>query len=1301
MPVLYGGAALRPAQQQRLLAKLQGVVPNIMAVSAHHVYMTEHAPALTESQSQVLLDLLDLPQWQEALEEPMGQRLFVIPRLGTQSPWSSRATDILHRCALQGLGRLERACVFDLATESGAALSEAELVKIGPLVCDKMTQQVILNPQRFREIFKTASAHSFDTVPVLEQGVKALQDINKQLGLALSADELDYLAQAFKDRGRDPSDVELMMFAQANSEHCRHKIFNAAWTDKASGDALPDTLFAKIKHTHAAHPEGILSAYHDNGAVLQGYQASVFFADPQSHVYRYTEEPAHFVIKVETHNHPTAIAPSPGAATGAGGEIRDEGATGRGARPKAGLVGFSVSNLHIPGYKRAWETTARRAPNIAAPLQIMLEGPIGAARFGNEFGRPTLCGYFRTYEQPETLDSAAASTWGYHKPIMLAGGLGHIRPASTHKKPIPAGTSLVVIGGPAMAIGVGGGAASSMAAGSQDEALDFASVQRANPEMQRRAQELINRCWAMGESNPILSIHDVGAGGLANALPEIVEDMGGARIELRDILSAEPGMTPLQLWCNESQERYVLAVDGDKMHVFMQMAQRERCPYAIVGEATAEAQLQVTDSQFENTPVDMAMATLFHDPPQLQKTRDSAQAVREQVDPADIDLKEAAMRVLQCPTVADKSFLITIHDRSVGGLVAAQQMVGPWQVPVGNVAVTASGFKGYTGEAMAIGERAPLAIIDAGASARMAVGEALTNIAAADIANLSSVSLSANWMAATGELDQDSALYAAVSSISMFCRELGICIPVGKDSLFMRTQWQDGKEVQEVKSPLSVVVSAFAPVDDIRLTLTPQVQTDVGPTALLLIDLSDEQYGLGGSVLAQAYSQIGAVVPDVPETATLVAFFNVIQALTKAGLLLAYHDRADGGLFATVCEMAFAGHTGLAVDVGELAATPLQSLFHEGLGAVVQIRAEQREAVDEVIHEYGLSERTHLLGTIADDDHITFSSGGEVILRERRVDWRRLWSTTSYHMQALRDNPQCAQQALNTLFEPKNSGLMANIGFDMDKDITAPLIKTSGCPEVAILREQGVNGHVEMAAAFEQAGFTPIDVHMNDLISGKMTLAQFQGLAVCGGFSFGDVLGAGRGWAHNILQHKKLRQQFETYFARKDTFTLGVCNGCQMLSQLAEIIPGTEHWPQFTPNLSDQFESRFVMVKVKASPSVLLQGMEGSIIPVIVAHGEGRVHYAEHSDLQAALGSETVALQYVDPQGTETDAYPANPNGSPYGITGVTSRDGRVTLMMPHPERVFRTVQCPWAPKGWGEKGAWARLFMNARVFVG
>ncbi len=1296
---LRGSPALSEFRLTRLTAAVAERVPALQGLHAEFIHFADTERSLTPEEHGVLDRLLTYGP-RSAAQAPAGQVLLVTPRPGTISPWSSKATDIAHNCGLSALRRLERGVVYTLALEGGRRLGDHELALVAPLLHDRMTEAVFTSLEEADGLFVQSEPAALSVVDLLGGGRAALAAANRELGLALAEDEIDYLVENFTQMGRNPTDVELMMFAQANSEHCRHKIFGADWV--IDGRAQKHSLFSMIRNTYASHPGGVLSAYKDNAAVMRGWPAQRFFPAPETHEYGSHAEDVHVLMKVETHNHPTAISPFPGAATGSGGEIRDEGATGRGSKPKAGLCGFSVSNLRLPELAQPWETDHGRPGRIVSALDIMLEGPIGAAAFNNEFGRPNLCGYFRTFE--ETVPGPdGPEVRGYHKPIMLAGGVGNIRAEHVEKGDIPVGAQLIVLGGPAMLIGLGGGAASSMATGESHEDLDFASVQRGNPEIQRRAQEVIDQCWQLGPDNPIVSIHDVGAGGLSNALPELVHDSArGGRFELRTIPNDDPGMSPMEVWCNEAQERYVLAVRQEDLARFTALCERERCPYAVIGEATEEQQLVLGDGLFDNIAIDMPLEVLLGKPPKMLRDVHRRPFHKPDFDSRGIDLQEAARRVLQLPSVADKTFLITIGDRSVTGMVTRDQMVGPWQVPVSDVAVTASDYQGYTGEAMAMGERTPLALLDHAASARMAVGEALTNIAAARIPALGDVVLSANWMAPAGHPGEDAGLFEAVQAVGMeLCPALGLAIPVGKDSMSMKTVWQEGGKEQAVTAPLSLIVSAFARVADVRRTLTPQLRTDCGDTDLILVDLGKGQHRLGGSALAQVYKHVGHRPPDLDDPKALKVFFAAIQDLNERGLLLAYHDRSDGGLFAAVCEMAFAGHCGVQLKLDDLGDDAAAALFAEELGALVQVRHQDVDEVLEWLHDAGVGRCTHVLGTLREDDRIVFTRARAEVLAGTRVEWQRLWSSTSFHMQALRDNPDCARQAYDALLDANDPGLRAELSFDPEEDVAAPYIASGARPRVAIMREQGVNGQVEMAAAFDRAGFAAVDVHMSDIIAGRSTLAEFQGLVACGGFSYGDVLGAGEGWAKSILFNARARDEFAAFFARPDSFGLGVCNGCQMLSTLHELIPGTEAWPRFVRNASEQFEARVSLVEVLPSRSLFLQGMIGSRLPIAVAHGEGRAEFAEARGAARALADKAAVLRFVDHYGRPAETYPFNPNGSPGGITGLTNGDGRFTIMMPHPERVFRTVQNSWHPDEWGEDGPWLRMFRNARLWLG
>ena len=1297
MLILRGAPALSAFRHGKLFAQLTSKVPAVTGLYAEFAHFADLGGELLDDERQVLDRLLKYGP-SVPVQAPVGRLFLVLPRFGTISPWSSKASDIARNCGLSKILRLERGIAYYVA----GVLSEADALAVAGVLHDRMTQQVLGALDGAAGLFSHAQPKPLSVVDVLGGGRAALEQANISLGLALAEDEIDYLVRSFGELGRNPHDIELMMFAQANSEHCRHKIFNASWD--IDGESQDKSLFGMIKNTHELHREGVLSAYKDNAAVIVGNVAGRFYPDPQTREYSAKQEAVHILMKVETHNHPTAIAPFPGASTGSGGEIRDEGATGRGAKPKAGLVGFTVSNLNIPGFVQPWEKPYGKPERIVTALDIMLEGPLGGAAFNNEFGRPALTGYFRTFEQSISTPRGD-EVRGYHKPIMIAGGMGNIREDHVQKDEISVGGKLIVLGGPAMLIGLGGGAASSMATGASSADLDFASVQRDNPEMERRCQEVIDRCWQLGENNPIRFIHDVGAGGLSNAFPELVNDAGrGGRFELRNVPNDEPGMTPLEIWCNESQERYVLSVDAADLEQFKAICERERCPFAVVGEATAEPQLTVTDRHFGNNAVDMPLNVLLGKAPRMHRS-----AVREAEQGDDfvasqVELGEAVSRVLSHPAVASKNFLITIGDRSITGLVARDQLVGPWQVPVADCAVTATSFDVYSGEAMAMGERTPLALLDAAASGRMAIGETLTNIAAARIEKIADIKLSANWMAAAGHPGEDARLYDTVKAVGMqLCPELGITIPVGKDSMSMKTRWNDAGEDKSVTSPLSLIVSGFAPVSDIRQTLTPQLVLDKGETDLVLIDLGRGQNRMGASILAQVYSKLGQQVPDVDDAEDLKAFFAVIQGLNADSKLLAYHDRSDGGLLATVLEMAFAGHCGLDICLDPLAGASDELaavLFNEELGAVIQVRQDDTEEILSQFSAAGLGDCVAVLGQPVHGEDVTIRFADAVVFSAERRLLQRDWSQTSYRLQRLRDNVRCADQEFEGLLDENNPGLSAKLSFDVNQDIAAPYIKTGVRPSIAILREQGVNGQVEMAAAFDRAGFAAVDVHMSDILSGRVSLEQFKGLVACGGFSYGDVLGAGEGWAKSVLFNSRARDAFQGFFERADSFALGVCNGCQMLSNLHELIPGSELWPHFVRNRSEQFEARVAMVQVQESASIFLQGMAGSRLPIAIAHGEGHAEFeSEEALLQADL-SGSVALRFIDNYGKVTETYPANPNGSPRGITGLCNKDGRVTIMMPHPERVFRAVQNSWRPAGWQEDGGWLRMFRNARVWV-
>ena len=1326
-----GGHALSPFRLEKLLNEIKTLNLPVTSIDTEYWHFCALARDLQPHELSALKKLLNETASRQAAQQT-GELFLVLPRPGTISPWSSKATDIARHCGLAAVERIERGIAFYVQT--GAALPETGKARLKSLLHDRMTEAVFGSFADAAKLFQHFAPQPLHTVDVMQGGREALLQANQTMGLALSPDEIDYLLHHFTHAQRNPTDVELMMFAQANSEHCRHKIFNADWI--VDGKPQDKSLFAMIRNTHQMHPQGTLVAYADNASIIEGAEILRFYPGERQ-VYGYAQEQTHLLMKVETHNHPTAISPFPGAATGVGGEIRDEGATGRGARPKAGLCGFSVSNLNIPDCLQPWERDSTGNPSgygkpsrIASALQIMLEGPIGGAAFNNEFGRPNLAGYFRTFEE-----RVGGEMRGYHKPIMLAGGIGQISSAHVHKEKFPPGALLIQLGGPGMLIGLGGGAASSMDTGANTEALDFDSVQRGNPEMQRRAQEVIDRCWQLqrsGSGNPILFIHDVGAGGLSNAFPELVHDSGrGGRFDLRNIPSEESSMSPMQIWSNEAQERYVLAIKPESLPLFTAICERERCPFAVVGEATGDEQLVVADRQSPMPPVDMPLPVLLGKPPKMTRNVTHGDKILPAVDLSGISLTEAAYRVLHLPAVADKTFLIAIGDRSVGGLSVRDQMVGPWQIPVADVAVTSMGFQTDRGEAFAIGERTPLALINPKAAARMAVGEAIANIAAAAIDSIEHIKLSANWMAAAGHPGEDAGLYDAVQAVGMeLCPQLGIGIPVGKDSMSMKTAWDESGSRKEVTAPLSLIVSAFAAVADVRATLTPQLRTGSADTELILIDLGQGQNRLGGSALAQVYKQVGNTAPDIDGAAgaqRLKGFFDTIQRLNRNHKLLAYHDRSDGGLFVALCEMAFAGHTGLTVNLDQLCFDPhgsdidgselrpeqmggrflerlLAVLFNEELGAVIQIATQHRSEAMQTLAEAGLRDHSFVIGHPNASDDIRLLRNNKPVLSEKRIDLQRAWSETTYRMQTLRDNPACAQQEYDRILDAADPGLQLTLSYDANDDIAAPFVQTGARPRMAILREQGVNGHVEMAAAFDRAGFTAIDVHMSDIIAGRVSLRDFNGFAACGGFSYGDVLGAGEGWAKSILFNPRARDEFETFFRRGDTFALGVCNGCQMMSNLAEIIPGAGHWPRFKRNVSEQFEARFVMVEVQQSPSLFFGGMAGSRMPITVAHGEGRVEFPGNQPQSAQRIADLVTLRYVDHYGQTTENYPYNPNGSLQGITGLTTPDGRFSVLMPHPERVFRVTQHSWHPdtrSASAQDGPWMRLFRNARKWVG
>lgn len=1299
---LNGARALSDFRAARVLAALQRVSSNIEAVSGRFVHFVHASRELTKAEEERLASLLT---YGDAAEDVRADLAFmVVPRLGTISPWASKATDIVKNCGIEGVLRVERGTVYSLALK--APLTEEEAAQAAGVLHDRMTESVVARDFPAENLFVELEGRPMATVALVEEGRPALERANVEMGLALSPDEIDYLTDAFTKIGRNPTDVELMMFAQANSEHCRHKIFNARWT--VDGEEREETLFGMIRRTHKMAPQGTITAYADNAAIFEGAEVTRLYPRPGSgnefgRVFERKDEMTHTVFKVETHNHPTAISPFPGASTGSGGEIRDEGATGRGARPKAGLCGFTTSNLNLPELPQGFEndsdtvtgekTDAKYgAPSrIATPLSIMTEGPLGGAAFNNEFGRPNILGYFRTFEA-----NIGGTRYGYHKPIMLAGGIGNIRDDQTKKDVPPAGSLLIVLGGPGMRIGLGGGAASSMTTGSNSEALDFDSVQRGNPEMERRAQEVIDRCWSMGDENPIIAIHDVGAGGLSNAMPELADLSGkGATFDLSKVPVEESGMSPLEIWCNESQERYVIALDAAKIDIFRDFCERERCPFAVLGTITEEADLKLTRPE-ETPAVDMPMEVLLGKAPRMHRDVAHVETKLSAFKSEGLDLAKAVTDVLRHPTVGSKSFLITIGDRSVGGLVSRDQMVGPWQVPVADCGVTTLGFETNRGEAMSMGERTPIAVIDAAAASRMAVGEALTNIAAADV-KLPEVKLSLNWMAACGAKGEDAKLFDAVKGASDFCVALGISVPVGKDSLSMRTAWEDNGEKKSVTSPVSLIASAAAPVGDVTLTLTPELRKI--PSVLVLADLGCGRARMGGSILAQVAQRFGDTAPDCEDPAMLARFMGALRTLVNEGAVVAYHDRADGGLAATASEMMFASRLGVKLDLTSLTkdADVFAALFNEELGGLMQVPAEKAARVAEVMREAGLASVCHFVGEVVDDDALTISANGAELARLDRADLQKAWTEVSWQIARGRDNPACADSEFARIERKEDTGLFAKTTFDVNEDVAAPMILTGVRPKIAILREQGVNSQTEMAAAFTRAGFDAYDVHMTDLLTGRADLAEFTGLACCGGFSYGDVLGAGGGWAKTILHNDRMVEMFRTFFNREDTFGLGICNGCQMMSHLRDLIPGASHWPEFVRNTSEQFEARLVNVEVLESPSIFFAGMAGSVMPVVNSHGEGRVQFLRPED--AALVK--AAARFVDPCGNPTEIYPYNPNGSKGGLTSVTTEDGRFTIMMPHPERSHRAQQLSWHPAEWTDASGWMRMFRNARKWVG
>ena len=1303
---LDASRALSDFRTERLLKKIQKICPEVVTLNSRYIHFVNVDGALSSEEFHTLESILDYGE--EAIVTASTERFMAIPRLGTISPWASKATDIVHNCGLKKVLRVERGTCYELILKGNAVLKPEEREAIAAVLHDRMTESVVSPDVNPAIVFADAKGKDMQSIDIVGQGREALEKANVELGLALNEDEIQYLIDAFTKLNRNPTDVELMMFAQANSEHCRHKIFNASWT--IDGEKKDKSLFSMIRETHKAHPEGTIVAYSDNAAIFEGGDTARMYPrgnEDAGRSYSTVVEPTHSVFKVETHNHPTAISPFPGASTGSGGEIRDEGATGRGARPKAGLTGFTVSALRLPGHEQAWENdrdvskASEAAPyygapsRMASPLEIMIEGPLGGAAFNNEFGRPNILGYFRSFEA-----NVDGTRYGYHKPIMLAGGLGNIRNDQTHKLGLPTGTLLVVLGGPGMRIGIGGGAASSMGAGANSESLDFASVQRGNPEMERRAQEVIDRCWEAGEENPILAIHDIGAGGLSNAMPELADLSGkGAKLDLNKVPVEESGMSPLEIWCNESQERYSLAIDPARLEQFDQYCKRERCPYAVLGEISADDELVVTRGQGEEPAVDMPMSVLLGKTPKMHRDAEHAEPVKMETDKA-VDTRKALYEVLAHPTVGSKKFLITIGDRTVGGMTVRDQMVGPWQVPVADAAVTAVSFEEFKGEAMAMGEKTPIAVSNAAAASRMAIGEALTNLVSVDV-NLDRIILSANWMGACGVKGQDAALYDGVSAASSFCQELGVSIPVGKDSLSMKTSWKDqAGEDKTVVSPVSLVVSAAAPVYDIRNNLLPMFAESVRDSSLLLIDLGHGKDRLGGSVYSQVTQRFDSVTPDMEDPKELKKFLELIRSLSAKGAILAYHDRSDGGLAAALCEMMFASHVGVEIVADALVSkdrTLNQALFNEELGAVIQVARGRAAEVERDFEAAGMGWSLKYLGNLTQDDHLNIYLEGKCVLSEDRVDLQKAWNEVSWQIARMRDNPECADSEYELISDKHNGGLVLTMGFDPEENLAAPFINTGVRPKVAILREQGVNSQNEMASAFLQAGFDAVDVHMTDLLEGRAKLADFVGLAACGGFSYGDVLGAGGGWAKTILHNAKLQSSFRRFFETPTTFTLGVCNGCQMISQLKDLIPGADHWPAFVRNLSEQFEARLVNVKILESPSIFFTDMTGATLPIVNSHGEGRAYWANPLDEAEAI----CAACYVDSKQMPTEVYPLNPNGSHGGKTAFTTADGRATIMMPHPERSWRATQMSWRSPLLKNVTPWARIFQNARFWVG
>ena len=1272
-----GIQALRKFKVNSLNERFQALFPDLELIGTEYIHFIQSDKDLNQSKKKALYKLLDYAPGVNLVNSK--HKITITPRIGTISPWSSKATDICKLCGLSVVSRIERGINYHF----DRAVSANELATILELVMDKMTESVLNDMNDSDLLFNEFMPNKFDTIDILSQGKSAINRANNELGLALSQSEINYLFDSFVAIERNPRDIELMMFAQANSEHCRHKIFNADWTIDSEKQAI--SLFGMIKNTYKQNPEGLLSVYSDNSAVMNGYASSYFEANEEG-IYQSSVAEKAVLMKVETHNHPTAIAPDPGAATGSGGEIRDEGATGRGSKPKTGLCGFSVSNLKIPNSVQPWEKDYGKPSQISSALEIMIDGPIGAASFNNEFGRPNTCGYFRTYEQKTNNGEVR----GYHKPIMLAGGIGNIKTNHVEKGLISHGDKIIVLGGPAMLIGLGGGAASSIGSGDQNESLDYASVQRANPEMQRRSQEVITACTNLGEKNPIVSIHDIGAGGLSNGIPELVNDSKkGAKLQLRSIPNDEFKMSPLEIWCNESQERYVIAIKEESINLFDQICLKERAPYAVLGSATDDRHLLLEDSHFKNKPIDLKMSLLFGSSPKTHKDVESLPNIEKAFNPSNIELEDAIKRLLNLPTIASKNFLITIADRSVTGLIARDQMIGPWQVPVADCAISLSDYEGYQGEAMSIGEKTPLSLINAAAAARMSVGEALTNLLGAYIEDINHINLSANWMCASGHPGEDAKLFEAVKSIGMeLCPQLGLTIPVGKDSMSMKSSWSEDNEEKSVTAPLSLIISAFSKTPDARLQMTPLLSTELN-SELFLIDLGLGKNRMGGSSLAQVFNQIGNEAPDLDNPKLFAKFFSAMNAFNKSGLISAFHDRSDGGALITLLEMAFASRCGLDIRVSD----PIADLFNEELGCIIQVSNHNQATVLKELAKIGLKDHTKSIAKITESDEIIIYHNDLKVYADRRDNLQGLWSSTSYQISKIRDNPECAKSE-NSELSKTSSGLITSPSFDINETITAPYLNQGVKPKIAILREQGINGHIEMAAAFSKAGFEANDVHMSQILSGEISLSKFKGLAACGGFSYGDVLGAGRGWANSILLNQRAKDEFSEYFLRNDSFTLGVCNGCQMISNLQEIIPGTDNWPSFERNTSEQFEARFTGVKINHSNSILFNGMQDSVMPVAIAHGEGRASF------KSKLAENNITMQYVDHSGNSSQIYPHNPNGSENAAAAVCDESGRITIMMPHPERVFRAVQNSWHPNDWKERSPWMRMFENARAWI-